>query len=308
MINEASIKCFMALCETLSFTEAARQLFMTQQSVSKYIAKLEEDLGFQLFQRTHHYVAMTRAGENFYALFSDMERQFQETMEQTRAYYHGLSNSLHIGYLEWLDISTGIGKALREMKNESPELEFEGEKHPQYELNELFLSRKLDLIITYREFAPKDQGVKNLKVLDTPLVLLVSPEHPKAVPGATVEDFKSEPFIKAAASRESLSESRSRARRQCRELGFTPSRIIISPNLESAYMAVELGQGIMVSTMLSRMTLGNNLRCYPVGKTEELRCFWYEQQENPSVAQFARCLEQAHKDEPITGLGLVNGI
>ena len=54
MTNEASIKCFMALCETLSFTEAARQLFMTQQSVSKYIAKLEEDLGFQLFQRTHH--------------------------------------------------------------------------------------------------------------------------------------------------------------------------------------------------------------------------------------------------------------
>ena len=73
-------------------------------------------------------------------------------------------------------------------------------------------------------------------------------------------------------------------------------------------MAVELGQGIMVSTMLSRMTLGNDLRRHPVGKTEELRCFWYEQQENPSVAQFARCLEQAHKDEPITGLGFVNGI
>ena len=286
MINEASIKCFMALCETLSFTEAARQLFMTQQSVSKYIAKLEEDLGFQLFQRTHHYVVMTRAGESFYALFSDVERQFQETMEQTRTYYHGLSNSLHIGYLEWLDISAGIGKALREMKNESPELEFEGEKHPQYELNELFLSRKLDLIITYREFAPKDQGVKNLKVLDTPLVLLVSPEHPKAVPGATVEDFKSEPFIKAAASRESLSESRSRARRQCRELGFTPSRIIISPNLESAYMAVELGQGIMVSTMLSRVSRQSNLKIYPIGQTEELLCLWQEDQENPAVGDF----------------------
>ena len=73
MINEASIKCFMALCETLSFTEAARQLFMTQQSVSKYIAKLEEDLGFQLFQRTHHYVAMTRA-KNELHIFSLKER------------------------------------------------------------------------------------------------------------------------------------------------------------------------------------------------------------------------------------------
>ena len=91
-----------------------------------------------------------------------MERQFQETMEQTRAYYHGLSNSLHIGYLEWLDISTGIGKALREMKSESPELEFEGEKHPQYELNELFLSRKLDLIITYRELCTA--RIRGLKI------------------------------------------------------------------------------------------------------------------------------------------------
>ena len=62
MINEASIKCFMALCETLSFTEAARQLFMTQQSVSKYIAKLEEDLGFQLGRGSCAMLAVTDAG------------------------------------------------------------------------------------------------------------------------------------------------------------------------------------------------------------------------------------------------------
>ena len=47
MINELSIKCFLTLCETLNFTETARVLYMTQQSVSKYIAKLEEDLGFR---------------------------------------------------------------------------------------------------------------------------------------------------------------------------------------------------------------------------------------------------------------------
>jgi hypothetical protein len=112
-----------------------------------------------------------------------------------------------------------------------------------------------------------------------------------------VEDFRGEPFIKAAASHETLSESRNRARKQCRELGFTPSELIISPNLESAYMAVELGQGVMVSTMLSRMTLGNHLRCYPVGTAEELQCFWFDQQENPAVENFARCLERVHHTE-----------
>lgn len=297
VINETSVKCFLVLCQTLSFTETARQLYMSQQSVSKYIAKLEEDLGFPLFLRNHHYVSMTRAGENFYRLFSKMEEEYQQTLEETSRYYTQIRNSLHIGYLEWLDLSAGIGKALREMKQERPGLEFQGERHPQYELNELFLNRKLDLIITYREFAPKEQGICTTKVLDTPLVLLVSPDHPKAVPGATVEDFKGEPFIKAAASSETLSESKSRARRQCRELGFYPSKLIISPNLESAYMAVELGQGVMVSTMLSRVTLGNQLKYYPVGATEELRCFWFEQQENSAVSQFAACLERAHNEK-----------
>ncbi len=76
-----------------------------------------------------------------------------------------------------------------------------------------------------------------MKVLETPLVLLVSPDNPKATESATFRDFKNEPFIKASSSHETNSEARARARRQCRELGFAPSDIIISPNIESAYMA-----------------------------------------------------------------------
>lgn len=292
MINEVSIKCFLKLAQTLNFTEAARQLYMTQQSVSKYIAKLEEDLGFQLFLRTHHYVKMTEAGERFHELFLSMEREFQKTLEETRQHYEEVFRTIHVGYLEWLDLSGNITNALRELKKERPDLHMEGEKHPQQELLELFLSRKLDLIITYREFAPREKDICSLKVLDTPLVLLVSPEHPKAVARATVKDFEKEPFIKAAASQETLSEGKNRARRQCRELGFSPSEIIIAPNLESAYMAVELGQGIMVSTMLSRMTLGSHLKYYPIGKTEELLCFWHAQQENPAVSRFAEFLSE----------------
>jgi DNA-binding transcriptional LysR family regulator len=296
MINEVSIRCFLTLAKTLSFTETARLTYMTQQSVSKYIAKLESDLGYPLFIRTHHYVMMTKAGENFYHLFQRFTDDFDATVEKTKKYYANMYNSLHIGYLEWLEISSSIGEALKRIKTDSPDLRFIGEKHPQYELNELFLNRKLDLIITYKEFAPKGTGLKKIKVLETPLVLLVSPDNPKAVPGATAADFRSEPFIKAAASRESLSESKNRARRQCREMGFNPSELVISPNLESAYMATEFGQGVLVSTMLSRMSLHSELLCYDLGKKEELLCFWHEDQENPAVAAFAAALEQVHQE------------
>ena len=296
MLNETSIRCFLTVAETLSFTETAKIMYMTQQSVSKYIAKMEEDIGFQLFLRTHHYVMLTRAGENFYRFFSQMRDGYGRVLEETKQYYTSRYSYLHIGYLEWLEISTSISKALRTVQQGNPALRFVGEKHPQYELNELFLDRKLDLIITYKEFAPKGTGLKKLKVMETPLVLLVSPDHPGATDQATADDFRHEPFIKAASSRESLSECKTRARRHCRELGFTPSEIIISPNLESAYMATEFGQGVLVSTMLSRMSLHSELRCYDIGVTEDLLCFWHEDQENPAVAAFASVLEQIHNE------------
>jgi DNA-binding transcriptional LysR family regulator len=295
LINETAVKCFLTLGETLNFTEAAKLMYMTQQSVSKYIAKFEEDVGFKLFNRTHHYVRLTRAGEDFFELFSRFGREYEALSGEMLAYYSAVPNTLKLGYLEWLEISSIITDAWRSLTAENPLFKFMGERHPQFELIELFLARRLDMIITYMEFAPKLAGVLRMKVLDTPLVLLVSPENARAKPGATFEDFKREPFIKAAASHETLTESRARARRQCRELDFSPREFIISPNIESAYMATELGQGVLVSTMLSRMSLHSSLLSYPIGKTEELSCFWHEDIENPSVAKFAGLLERSSR-------------
>lgn len=291
MINETSIRCFLTLCDTLSFTETAHRMYMTQQSVSKYIAKLEEDLGFRLFIRTHHYVALTRAGEIFHRTFSLSADAFAAAMEEARRYYDELPNSLHIGYLEGLEISSRIGDALRALKAARPGLQFSGEKRSQGELNEMFRTRQMDLIITYKEFAPQTPGIQRAKVLDTPLVLLVAPEHPLAGDTSSYTDFAQEPFIKAAAAGEPLSQSKHRAQKQCLSLGFAPSEIIIMPNLESAYMAAELGQGVFVSTMLSRISRQSSLKAYPIGQTEELLCLWHEDQENPAVTDFVSCLK-----------------
>lgn len=290
MINETAVRCFLTLCGTLSFTETAKRMYMTQQSVSKYIAKLEEDLGFRLFIRTHHYVALTRAGEIFHRTFSLSSSAFTAAVEEARRYYAELPNSLHIGYLEGLEISSHIGDALRQLKLSRPELQFTGEKRSQAELNDMLRAGQMDLIITYREFAPQVPGIRRAKVLDTPLVLLVAPDNPLATDDASYLDFAHEPFIKSAALGESLSQSKQRAQKQCQSLGFTPSEIRIQPNLESSYMAAELGQGVFISTMLSRVSRQSNLRSYPVGQTEELLCLWQEDQENPAVTDFVHYL------------------
>lgn len=46
------IKCFLKAAETLNFSEAARQLYITPQAFGKQINLLEQEMGFALFERT----------------------------------------------------------------------------------------------------------------------------------------------------------------------------------------------------------------------------------------------------------------
>ncbi len=68
-INEASflsLRCFVAVVETQSFSAAARQLQVAPSSVTKHIQLLEGVVGVALFHRTTRRMAVTEAGERFY--------------------------------------------------------------------------------------------------------------------------------------------------------------------------------------------------------------------------------------------------
>lgn len=54
---------FEAAARHLSFTLAAKELFLTQSAVSRQIAQLEMDLGIALFTRHHRALALTEAGQ-----------------------------------------------------------------------------------------------------------------------------------------------------------------------------------------------------------------------------------------------------
>ena len=56
------LEYFMAVARTLSFTEAAGELYISQPALSRSIATLESELGVPLLTRNHHSVALTAAG------------------------------------------------------------------------------------------------------------------------------------------------------------------------------------------------------------------------------------------------------
>ena len=60
------LQYFISAAECLNFTRAARECYITQTAMSLHIAKMEKELGFQLFSRKNHVVKLTPAGKDFY--------------------------------------------------------------------------------------------------------------------------------------------------------------------------------------------------------------------------------------------------
>ncbi|MDO4581671.1 MAG: selenium metabolism-associated LysR family transcriptional regulator [Bacillota bacterium] len=60
------LESFVILVECNSFTEAARQLYVSQPTVSSYIHALEEELGVKLIERTTKNMSVTEDGRRLY--------------------------------------------------------------------------------------------------------------------------------------------------------------------------------------------------------------------------------------------------
>ncbi len=85
-IDSRQLHAFFTLARTGSFTQSARELFLTQSAVSHSIKALETDMGCRLFDRVGKTVMLTQAGEQ---LLPHAERVLRE-MESARQGIHGL--------------------------------------------------------------------------------------------------------------------------------------------------------------------------------------------------------------------------
>lgn len=64
-MNTFQLSCFLAVANTLSFAQAAKQVNISQPAITNQIRSLESELGAQLFHRTTRIVELTAEGQAF---------------------------------------------------------------------------------------------------------------------------------------------------------------------------------------------------------------------------------------------------
>jgi DNA-binding transcriptional LysR family regulator len=76
-----SLRVFRKSAETLSFTETAKQLHLTQSAVSHKIKQLEKQLGSPLFVRNRRGISLTRTGQHFSQVVTPILNELEEAIE-----------------------------------------------------------------------------------------------------------------------------------------------------------------------------------------------------------------------------------
>ena len=89
---------FALLARHLNYSRAARELNLTQPTLSRHIVQLEEELGVQLFRRDRQSVALTEAGRMFLPEAEGVVARYETAGRRLREYQDGMSGALVLGY------------------------------------------------------------------------------------------------------------------------------------------------------------------------------------------------------------------
>ena len=79
------LRSFEAAARTLSFTQAAQELFLTQSAVSRQIQQIEAGLGVSLFERRHRALVLTEAGRVMQRAVVDCLERLRDATARVRA-------------------------------------------------------------------------------------------------------------------------------------------------------------------------------------------------------------------------------
>jgi LysR family transcriptional repressor of citA len=87
---------FVTAAELENFHQTAERLFLTQPTVTTHIRQLEEELGFQLFDRIGKRVRLTPAGRRFLPHAQRVIATYEEAVHDMTAWWQGFDTRLQL--------------------------------------------------------------------------------------------------------------------------------------------------------------------------------------------------------------------
>lgn len=184
------IQYFVVLFEEGSVTRAARRLNIVQPALSMQIAKLEEEVGRQLFVRSPQGMRATPEGKRMYQLFLPVLGDFARAREEVMQTGNELTGQVRIGMIE--TIAQGVlVDALLEFSTAHPQVELALIDGFSGTLTDAVSVGQLDAAIINKP--RRSLVLDSAPIVEEDMLLVSGPKHavlPKALPFARLARLK----------------------------------------------------------------------------------------------------------------------
>lgn len=290
-MNLVQLQYFVKAAQCRSFTEAARQLYVTQPSLSNGITKLESAMGAKLFKRERHAVRLTPAGQVLYDRAVQILELCQVAFNEVQQTILSTQNVIRLGIMGDL-LSPFYGEMVLPFIRENRNITIRIDQGFADALDQNLLLDNVDVILTRNESI----SLQDAQELNTHMIrhdcfyLAVSQDHPLA--GLEeVEDlspFAQDNFIMLDPTRaNSLNE---RVLQMCTRRGLNPN-ISYSQLMDAVLVQVASGMGITIAPGVNTHTASTPnislIRLLPTEDTgNNIVVAWKKNNQNPSLKAF----------------------
>lgn len=237
-MTKTQLMSFVAVARERSFTKAANALYISQPSISKNVAAIEEELGARLLERRGNSLGLTAAGALLYDFFEQTEENFKNLRCEIDRVKGENEKPVKIGCPDTWNPAFFYEKLQDYFSARHMGMSIENRK-----LSELIMQLKsgeLDFVLTHDFYAPSMYGIRSEQILSTGFGVLYSPRFFAAEP--EIKDFKNSVFLLYDDDIQKRIEGV--IREMCLGL-FTP-KIRNVGRLSSALFDVACGKGVML--------------------------------------------------------------
>lgn len=234
------MRYFIQIYNDKSLTKAAKSLYISEQSLSKTIKKIEEELHILLFERSSKGLKPTAEGEYLLERSSRILNDYDEMIDtfhnksqiSNKTIAIGIANVLYTERL--ISYICGFQEEHPEVIIEFCELgSYTCEKYMEENIIDISITLKPDNIMHY-EFIPFSEYN---------LILLVNRQN-KLSNNTVVnlQELKNENFIMLPTG----SKIRSKINEHCYRCDFSPNIVITTSNIDSIFELIHLNKGIAI--------------------------------------------------------------
>jgi LysR family transcriptional regulator, benzoate and cis,cis-muconate-responsive activator of ben and cat genes len=281
------LRYFVAVAEDENVSRAALKLRVSQPGVSRQIRDLEDEIGFQLFERSAKAVKLTAAGKVFLSEAKDVLQRAEDAVKRAKAVAASCGGEIHVGYAPSLTVQI-LPAVLRKFQQEFPKVRVTLHDLSSEEMLEQLGSKKLHVALTV---PPKGKMARNFSAVELAryaMVVAVAPTHPLAkLKALTLAQVAHEPLI--GLNRKDYPEAHE-------ELHKTFSAVRLKFHVAeeheggtSIIAAVEAGRGVALVPSSLECVVGTRVKLIPLKPALPpipVGVVWLKQNETASVKNF----------------------